>query len=310
MAVNTLPADLAGCPLSDLVEADARRRLCGGELLLRLRLAGSEIASLAEPPPLFRLVSRLAYLPLLFNDVYDHFKANLPPKMGQAYEIWFDYDGVALKWHYPLGVLCDLLVGAIAPSPLDLTVHFLGSASRELLPFSGISSLEKVVMSAFRQAAFLEHNNTAPFGKLPKQQQTQLWDSISKSNLEAFSAVQQQLLCQNLSRCKSLALRLHFCGPVHDELLHPAPPFEEGGVPSTVFSFLREAVPALVDESTAQLREGVQIVTHGVVVPADTPLYWLALHASYLDHFVHLVVRSPASLGLRPPSGTALELDG
>merc|ERR1719240_1462209 len=104
--------------------------------------------------------------------------------------------------------------------PLDLTVHFTsGGASRELMPFSGISSLERAVMSAFRQAVFLEQNNTAPFMKLPKQQQTQLWDSIAKCDLEAFTAVRQQLLCQSLCKCKSLAVRLHFCGPVHDSLL-------------------------------------------------------------------------------------------
>merc|ERR1719440_2023391 len=217
-----MAAEISNCPLTDLIEVDARRQLCGGEILLRIRLDGSEIASLTEPPPLFRLVARLAYLPFLFNDVYEHFNSSLPPKMGQAYEIWFDYDGVPLKWQFPLGVLCDILVGSDVPMPLDLTVHFRGGASRELMPFSGISSLEKAVMSAFRQAVYLEQNNTAPFMKLPKQQQTQLWDSISKSNLEAYSAVSQQLQCQTLTRCKSFAVRLHFSGPVHETLLHPA----------------------------------------------------------------------------------------
>jgi len=296
--------EVASCPVADLVEADSRRRICGGELLLRIRLDVSEIAASTEPAPLFRLVSRLAYLPYVFNDVYEHFKTSLPPQMGQAYEIWFDYDGVALKWHFPIGVLCDLLVGSSVPVPLDVTVHFRGgNGSRDLLPFSGISSLERVVMNAFRQAVFLEQNNSAPFMKLPKQQQTLLWDSIAKCNMEAFAAlIRQHFLCQSLSRCKSLAVRLHFTGPVHDTLLHPAPPLEEGE-PSTVLSFLRQAVPVLVDSAAGQLREGVEILTHGVVVPADTPLYWLALNANYLDHFVHLVVRTPETLRLAAPAG-------
>lgn len=299
------------CPIRDLIEAEPRRRLCGGELLLRIRLVSTEIASLTEPQPLFRLVSRLAYLPLLFNDVYEHFSASLPPRMGQAYEIWFDHDGTPLNWIFPLGVLCDICVGASVPSPLDLTVHFRGGTAARTLPlFSGISSLESAVMNAFRQAVFLEQNNTAPFMKLPKQQQTQLWDAISKSNLEAYSAVQQQLLCQSLSRCKSLAVRLHFCDPLSETLLHPVPPFRKEGVPSTVFSFLTEAMPTLVDEAVGELREGVQIVTHGVLVPADTPLYWLALNASYMDHFVHLVVHLADSLSAAVPQVSGMELDG
>lgn len=286
-------------PIAGLIEAEPRRQLCSGQLLLRIHLVSTEIASLTEPPPLFRLASRLEYLPFLFNDVSEHFKSSLPPKMGEAYEIWFDHDGSALNWHFPLGVLCDLRVGSSVPTPLDLTVHFRGStASRSLPPFSGASSLESVVMSAFRQAVYLEQNNTAPFMKLPKRQQKQLWDAISKCNLEAYSTVQQQLLCQSLSRCKSLAVRLHFCNPLHETLLHPVAPFRKEGGPSTVFSFLLEAMPALVDEATGDLKEGVCIVAHGVVIPHDTPLYWLALNGSYMDRFVHLVVHTTAAASI------------
>lgn len=294
------PADgttssLAESSLVSLIEEDARRRLCGGRLLLRVRLACDEVASLKEPPPLFSLASRLAYLPFLFNDVYEHFKSCLPPRMGQSYEIWFDYNNVALRWHYPLGVLCDVLVGCEVPNPLDLTVHFRGCSSKELLPFSGIGDLQRAVMSAFREAVFLQQGTTTPFGKLPKQQQTQLWDAISSSNLEAFSLVQRQLLCHNVARCKSLAIRLHLYGPPHAVLLHPAPALEEDGSPSSVRHFLLRAMPPLLDASSALL-EGVEVVLHGVLIPLETPLYWLALNAAYMDSFVHLAVRVPSDL--------------
>jgi len=285
-------------PLTALIEEDVRRQLCGGNLLLRIRLSCNEVASLKEPPPLFYLASRLAYVPLLFNDVYEHFKTCLPPRLGQAYEIWFDYDGTALKWHYPVGVLCDLLVGSEAPMPLDLTVHFQGGdASRDLLPFAGIGDMQKAVMSAFRQAVFLQHGSAAPFMRLPNQHQTQLWDSIAKSDLEAFSKIQRQLLCPSLAKCKSLSIRLHLYGPPHMTLLHPAPPLEdeEGAPPCSLRGFLRKAIPPLLDAHGA-LREGVEIITHGVSVPLDTPLFWLALNAAYLDHFVHLIARVPPGL--------------
>lgn len=317
-------ASLAEGSLNALIEDTARFKLCGGQLVLRIRLASDEVASLKEPAPLFCLASRLAYPPFLFNDVYEHFKLCLPPRMGQSYEIsslmWFDYNNVALRWHYPLGVLCDVLVGREVPNPWDLTVHFRGTSSKELLPFTGLGDLQKTVMSAFRQAVFLQQGSAAPFMKLPKQQQQQLWDSIKGTNLEAYDEVQRQLLCQSLSRCRSLAVRLHLSGPpaegtggggrVHVAVLQPVPPMGEDGRPTTVCSFLRRVVPPLlcpepvpVDDDAVQLLEGAEVLAHGLCIPLETPLYWLALNGTYMDHFVHLVVRLPAGLLREPGSG-------
>merc|ERR1712187_225489 len=104
------------------------------------------------------------------------------------------------------------------------------------------------VMNQFRQAVFLQQNSLAPFGKLPKQQQTDLWESIRNSNIEAFTKVHNNsdLLFGNLSGCKSLAVRLHIYGSspkdghVHQMLLHPAAPLREEDAPSTVQDFLKE----------------------------------------------------------------------
>merc|ERR1719471_1193722 len=132
--------------------------------------------------------------------------------------------------------------------------------------------------------------------KLPKQQQTQLWDAISRANLEAYSDVQRQLLCHSLARCKSLAVRLHMYGPPHVVLLHPADALEdEDASPASVRRFLLRAMPPLLDASGVLL-ENVEVLTHGVHIPLDTPLYWLALNAAYLDQFVHLAVRVPPGL--------------
>jgi len=34
----------------------------------------------------------------------------------------------------------------------------------------------------------------------------------------------------------------------------------------------------------------VQVTTHGVVLPMETPLQWLSQHLSYPDNFLHLCV--------------------
>ncbi|CAL1139719.1 unnamed protein product [Cladocopium goreaui] len=292
-------SSLRAVPLKELVESqETRRQLCGGQLLLRIRLAPDEVASLYEPDPLFSLVPRVAYLPFLFHDVLEHFKKSIS-RMGQPYELWFDYNNIALKWHFPVGVLCDSVVGMEVPVPWDLTVHFRGNSSltKDLLPFSGMADLQRSVMNAFKQAIFLEIGSAARFMRLEKKEHMTLWNAILKSDLDTFSQVKEKLMCTNLVECKSVAVRLHLWsadsthGSNCDVLLHRAPPLDEDGTANTVQDFLNLAMPPLLKDG--QLAEGVEILLQGLQVPLDTPLYWLSLHASYLDHFVHLVARMP-----------------
>ena len=98
-----------------------------------------------------------------------------------------------------------------------------------------------------------------------------------------------RLICSTLSECKSLAVRLHLW-PCDDVLLHKAPALQDGRA-STVRDFLELAMPPLLQDG--RLLDGVQILLQGLELPLDTPLFWLSLHASYLDHFVHLVARMP-----------------
>ncbi|CAK9061837.1 unnamed protein product [Durusdinium trenchii] len=289
-AMDVAEKTIKNVPLKELVEdPQIRRQLCGGQLLLRIRLDAQEVASLSEPDPLFILVPRLAYLPFLFHDVLEHFKKSISP-MGQPYELWFDYNDIALKWHFPVGVLCDVLVGLEVPVPWDLTFHYRGNSKNHgcLLPFSGMADLQRSVMNAFKQAICLETGSTTLFMRLEKKEQMNLWNAILRSDLDTFSQVVQKLRCTNLSECKSMAIRLHLAAPWDDVLLHKAPALQENGTASTVRDFLRLTMPPLLEGG-----DEVEILLQGLRVPLETPLFWLALHASYLDHFVHLVARIP-----------------
>ncbi|CAE6957210.1 ATG5 [Symbiodinium sp. CCMP2592] len=218
--------------------------------------------------------------------------------MGQPYELWFDYNHTALKWHFPVGVLCDALVGVEVPVPLDLTVHFRGnSVMSDLLPFSGMADLQRSVMNAFKQAIFLEVGSASRFMRLEKKEHMMLWDAILQSDIKSFSQVEEKLMCSTLAECKSLAVRLHIWAPAHDDevLLHKAPALRESGAAFTLADFLALAMPPLLSAAGDALAEGVEVLTQGLIVPLDTPLFWLALHASYLDHFVHLIARVPDS---------------
>lgn len=39
-------------------------------------------------------------------------------------DMWLEYDGQPIKWHYPIGVLFDLYMGSDIQLPWNVTVHF------------------------------------------------------------------------------------------------------------------------------------------------------------------------------------------
>lgn len=292
---------LADAPLSSLIEQDARRRVCKGKVLLCIRLAEGDMACTEPPAPLYILASRVAYLPFFFDEAELHFGSSRTPQIGDADEsqIWFDYKGEALKWHYPLGLLLDVHVGKDVPVPLDLTVHFQApgpNEEKELLPFLNQADCQRVILAALRQAHFLQHGSDVAFRKLAKDDQMKLWDSMCECNLEKYFTAQEPLQLDSLSKCKSLAIRLHFKGPTHMQLLRPAPVFEDDGNPSLVKQYLAQVAPPLLTASGDALAAGVEVMAYGIKLPLETPLYWLLLHAAYFDQFIHLVVQAPAEI--------------
>ncbi|TKC52594.1 hypothetical protein EI555_018043 [Monodon monoceros] len=76
-----------------------------------------------EAEPYYLLLPRVSYLTLVTDKVKKHFQKVM--RQEDISEIWFEYEGTPLKWHYPIGLLFDLLASSSA-LPWNITVHFKG----------------------------------------------------------------------------------------------------------------------------------------------------------------------------------------
>ncbi|XP_032131034.1 autophagy protein 5 isoform X5 [Sapajus apella] len=74
-----------------------------------------------EAEPYYLLLPRVSYLTLVTDKVKKHFQKVM--RQEDISEIWFEYEGTPLKWHYPIGLLFDLLASSSA-LPWNITVHF------------------------------------------------------------------------------------------------------------------------------------------------------------------------------------------
>lgn len=62
---------------------------------------------------------RLSYLPFLLPRLHAFFAPSLINPSTPPHELWLSFQGVPLKYHYPVGLLYDLFSGAPPANPDD-----------------------------------------------------------------------------------------------------------------------------------------------------------------------------------------------
>lgn len=105
------------------------------------------------------MVSRQTYFPLVIDKVHRHFQDFVSTSL-KANEVWLDYNGTALKWHYPVGLLFDLYanegIGSSANIPWILNIHFDNYPSN-LLHSTNKDMIEAYFMSTLKEADAIKH---------------------------------------------------------------------------------------------------------------------------------------------------------
>ncbi|KDP35738.1 hypothetical protein JCGZ_10510 [Jatropha curcas] len=154
------------------MDAEAQKYVWEGAIPLQVHLHESEVTTLPPPPPAHILAPRVGYLPLLISLIKPHFASSLPPGVDT---VWFDYNGLPLKWYIPTGVLFDLLC-AEPERPWNLTacafesesvegikllavfcqVHFRGYPSNLLIPCEGEDSVKWSFINSLKEVSNLE----------------------------------------------------------------------------------------------------------------------------------------------------------
>ncbi|KAK3409526.1 hypothetical protein EUGRSUZ_J01641 [Eucalyptus grandis] len=168
---------------------EAREYVWKGAIPLQIQLHESEVTALPPPPPLLILAPRIGYLPLLIPRVKPHFGGALPPG---ADTVWFDYNGLPLKWFIPTGVLFDLLCPE-PKRPWNLTVHFRGYPSNILVPCEGEDGVKWSFINSLKEAAYIINGNCKNVMNMSQSDQSELWQSVMNGDLEAYQQVSLKL---------------------------------------------------------------------------------------------------------------------
>jgi len=180
---------------------------------------------------------RLSYLGLLVKRVHGFFATSLIyPHVGPK-DAWLSYEGVPLKWHYPLGLLYDLYSGAEPAYPPDvdtdadaaaqgqrlestekeggrlpwrLTVHFSDYPSDQLVQLDNEDKhLQDMFIHSVKEADYLRTGTGKTVMFLSKEDSTQLWEGVRKHDFALYNPINQKLLNPQGVNLRHLPVRLY-----------------------------------------------------------------------------------------------------
>lgn len=173
-----------------VITGEARKQVWSAAVPLQLHLHPSEISASSQsaPSPFLILAPRNGYLPLLETDIRQHFARVIPPNSDS---IWFDYEGLPLKWHIPTGVLYDLLVAEFE-RPWNLTVHFRAYPT-EALTLCEVEAVKWNFVNALKEASYIMYGSTKSIMNMSQLDQVELWRCVSKGELEGYDRIAARL---------------------------------------------------------------------------------------------------------------------
>ncbi|XP_066147269.1 autophagy protein 5 [Euwallacea fornicatus] len=255
------------------------REVWEGKLPVCFKLNQDEVVEIQQPDPFYLMVPRLSYFPLVTDKVRKHFLKYISNDK-QDLELWLEYNGQPLKWHFPIGVLFDSQVDTENDAlPWVITVHFDKFPETKIYRFTNKETVEAYFMACIKEADVLKHRGQIATN-MQKKDHNQLWLGLQNDKFDQFWAVNRKLMevqGEN-DHFKYIPFRCHIEDGYKQKLIKPV---AEDGKCQTLHDLLRDLFPE---------RNSFTVKTHGLIPPLDTPLQWMSEHLSYPDNFLHLCV--------------------
>nr|CAG4652079.1 EOG090X0BB3 [Triops cancriformis] len=263
-------------------DREVLREIWEGKLPICFTLCADEVHTPTTPDPYYLMVPRLSYFPLVTDKVRRYFARYIHPDKQDA-ELWLEFEGQPLKWHYPIGVLYDNTTSCGKSLPWKLEVHFDKFPEQKLMHCPSREAVESHFMSCLKEADALKHRGVIVSG-MQKKDHTQLWTGLQNDKFDQFWAINRKIMeCSEGFRYIPFRC-YHFSLGERPFLQSLMKPIQEGSSKTTLTHLVQQCFP---DWNVNE----VSIMTHGIRIPLETPLQWLSEHLSYPDNFLHLTVQ-------------------
>lgn len=209
-----------------------QQRVWSGSLPLEIRLAAADCRTFDDSQPFLIQFSRLAYFGLLLDRLYSFFRPALIDPGLVANDAWLEFEGVPLKWHYPLGLLYDLYAGAqpvdldsetvqtlqlehdrgvaAGPIPWRITIHYTEFPFEHLIQLDAEDKiLRDSWVNSIKEADFLRNGTARAVMSLSKDDSDNLWAAVCNQDREAYTSINNKLLRPSGLTVKHVPLKIY-----------------------------------------------------------------------------------------------------
>eukprot|EP01023_Acetabularia_acetabulum_P003893 TRINITY_DN11620_c0_g2_i1.p1 TRINITY_DN11620_c0_g2~~TRINITY_DN11620_c0_g2_i1.p1 ORF type:complete len:286 (-),score=47.97 TRINITY_DN11620_c0_g2_i1:166-1023(-) len=262
-------------------------------ITLKLQLSQQEVATISEIKPLaYVSVPQTTYLPCLAQAGWKQFQSLLP--MGSKQELaWFEFNGLKLRWEYPVGVLFDLFPEA--PQPWVLTIHFR-DYPEELKVWGGALNVKTNFYNSLKEACFIFTGSAGRVLRLVEEEKKELWESIEKGVVDQFSKRISVMGLNPTARpgreCVEIPVRIlvrrnHTQGLVHvwgNVWVTSRPVKSQIG---DQYVTLKSVLQDILSEENL---EEAKVLIGGIEPNLELPLAWLHANLCSQDYFLYVVV--------------------
>jgi len=306
------------------VARELRQSTWNGSIPLEIRLHKGDCRTYDESDAYLIQYPRLSYLGLLLHRLHAFFAARLIYPHVSSSDGWLSYEGVPLKWHYPLGLLYDLYSGAepahppdsLSPSPRmagsedepstlpwRLTVHFSAYPRDQLVHLDDEEKhLHDLFIHSVKEADYLRTGTGKTVMFLSKEDSTQLWESVKKHDFALYHPINQKFLNPQGVQLRHLPIRLYLPHAAEDKEMQEkeaspgsvrvvqslVTPNLSSRQPQTMGTALNQLLPTLFPSRRSPLL--AQAVLHGAVLPLSASVEELIRAAAYLDGWLHIAI--------------------
>ncbi|KFD53668.1 hypothetical protein M514_05373, partial [Trichuris suis] len=263
-------------------DSAVRRQVWEGRVPVCFCAAPNEFTCIERPKNIYMLVPRNSYFPLVTGKVFKYIATFVEPPFES--EFWLEYNGIPLRWYYPVGLLFDLMKQG-SSDLWQITVHVKDYPREELFACSSLQVVEAHFIQTVKQADQIKHRSRV-MNSIQKHGQKQLWNAMVTSRFDQFWEV-NRLLMQNSEDepIRHLPIKLFNKDYAFVQRLWPAYKSEgKDGELTKAGDLLK-----LAGDRLGQLSiDNVTLLCQGITIPAETPLLWLYLNMSCPDNFLYV----------------------